>query len=119
MTLFYAYKGCSTCTKARKWLDEQGITYEERAIRETPPSLKELRRGLHEAADGQVRRLCNTSGQAYRASGLKDRINAMSDDALLKELAADGNLIKRPFLVSDDGCLVGFKPDTWASFFGR
>jgi arsenate reductase len=110
----YTYKNCSTCRDAVKWLREHAISFEELPIRETPPSLEELRAALV-AFGGDPRPLFNTSGQDYRALGLKDKLPAMSADEALALLAANGNLVKRPFVIdSKRGILLtGFKPAEW------
>lgn len=109
----YTYAGCSTCRNATRWLRDRGVAFEERPIRETPPSEAELATMLR-ALDGQRRRLCNTSSADYRASGLKDRIDTMDEAALFAELRTNGNLVKRPFLLHRDGRgTVGFAPERW------
>ena len=114
MLKVYQYSGCSTCKSALKWLKQHAIPFEEIAIRETPPTLAELK-GMLAAHDGDLRRLFNTSGMDYRALGLKDKLPAMSTDATLKLLAENGNLVKRPFAsdVKNKIHLVGFKEDEW------
>lgn len=107
----YAYKNCSTCKNALKWLREQGVTFEEIAIRETPPSKAELKRALDLLGR---KRLFNTSGQDYRALGLKDKLAEMSDDEVIAQLAGNGNLVKRPLLVAGHAVLSGFQPAEWA-----
>jgi arsenate reductase len=116
MMKIYEYKGCGTCRKALKFLETNGITYEKIPIRETPPSLKELKQVL--SAVGDIRKLFNTSGGDYREMGLKDTLADMSESAQLKLLAANGNLIKRPFVVTQDGGWVGFKEDEWRQALG-
>ncbi len=113
MLTFYTYHKCSTCRNARKFLDTKGIAYEERPIRETPPSPAELSRML-QACDGKMTRLFNTSSQDYRDTGLKDRLPNLSPHEAFAYLQANGNLVKRPFLLGDDIALVGFKEDVWA-----
>jgi arsenate reductase len=108
----YVYRKCSTCRKALKWLDDHGLTYEERSIREQPPTLPELQKAL--TTVGQLRPLLNTSSQDYRDSGLKDTLDAMAPEAVFKRLMANGNLIKRPFVVTPNAAFAGFKEETWA-----
>ena len=108
----FTYKKCSTCQKATRWLKEHNFSFEELPIRETPPSIKELEKMLA-AYKGEKKRLLNTSGQDYRAEGMKEKIAQLSDDELLKLLSENGNLIKRPFLISDNICLIGFKEEEW------
>lgn len=112
----YTYAGCSTCKKALKWLDAHGISYENLPIRERPPTQKELKTMLGYLG-GDRQRLFNTSGQDYRALGLKDTLPSMSDAEAMKILAGNGNLVKRPFLLGDGFGLVGFKEE-WAAALG-
>ncbi len=114
MLKLYAYSGCSTCRNAIKWLKQQAIAFEEVAIRETPPSLTELKAALA-AHDGDLRKLFNVSGLDYRSLGLKDKLPTMSTDAALKLLAENGNLVKRPFAIDakSNVHLVGFKEPEW------
>jgi arsenate reductase (glutaredoxin) len=118
MLKVYAYQGCSTCKNAMKWLKARVIAYQELAIRETPPSVKELRAML-KAQGGEMRLLFNTSGQDYRAQGLKDTLPKMSEDEALKLLSENGNLVKRPFVLDEARgiALVGFKENAWAKAF--
>lgn len=119
MLKLYAYQGCSTCRDAVKWLKQHDIAFTEIAIRETPPSLPELRSALA-ARDGDVRRLFNTSGLDYRALGLKDKLPSMTREAALELLSKNGNLVKRPFAIDAKGTvsLVGFKETEWAAALG-
>ena len=96
MLTLYVYQGCSTCRDAIKWLKARGIKFDERAIRETPPSIPELQAMLA-AKEGNLRAIMNTSGMDYRALGLKDKLPRMSEDEVLKLLSKNGNLVKRPF----------------------
>ena len=112
----YLYKNCSTCQKAKKYLQAHQIAFEELPIREQPPSRDELASMLA-AYDGDLKRLFNTSGQDYRAGGYKDRLKALSETDALAELAANGNLIKRPFVIGDGIHLVGFKEADWNQAF--
>jgi arsenate reductase len=114
MLKFYTYKKCSTCRNARKFLDAKGIAYEERPIRETPPSPAELARMLN-AYEGKMTRLFNSSSQDYRDAGLKDLLPTLSQDQAFAHLQANGNLVKRPFLLGDEIALVGFKEAEWAA----
>ena len=110
----FTYKNCSTCKKATKWLSERGIAFEEIAIRETPPSIAELREMLTHQAD-ELRKLFNTAGGDYRAFNMKDKLPVMTVEDALELLASRGNLVKRPFLLGDGVGLVGFKEPDWAS----
>lgn len=117
MIKVYAYSGCSTCRKALKFLRDRKVTHEVVAIRETPPSKAELKRMLA-ACDGQIRRLFNTSGQDYRALGLGAKLDSMSVDEALTLLSGNGNLVKRPFALSKDRGVVGFRVDEWEQWLG-
>lgn len=114
MLKVYAYQGCSTCKNALKWLKARGQPFEEKAIRETPPALPELRAMLA-AKGGDLRPLFNTSGQDYRALNLKDKLPTLSTEEALALLAENGNLVKRPFAVDEKAgiYLVGFKEAEW------
>lgn len=116
MLKLYAYAGCSTCRNAVKWLKQHAIPFEELAIRETPPSLAELK-AMMVARGGDLRALFNVSGQDYRSLGLKDKLPAMSEEEALKMLAVNGNLVKRPFAIDEQKkvCLNGFKEAEWTS----
>ena len=110
--LFVNYPKCSTCRKAKKWLDEQNIEYESRHIVEDNPTADELRKWW-EISDLPLKRFFNTSGMKYRELKLKDKLPEMSEDEQLDLLATDGMLVKRPILVDDDVVLVGFKIKEW------
>ena len=103
----YHYAGCSTCKRARKWLDAHGVRYTAVDIVAAPPSKATLAR-LREVSGLPVRKLFNTSGQSYRGGGFKERLESMSEDEALAALAADGKLIKRPLIDGGDFALVGF-----------
>jgi arsenate reductase (glutaredoxin) len=106
----YSYAACSTCRKALAWLRDHGLTAQPIDITQQPPSLAELRLGLEQLGR---KRLFNTSGQSYRALG-SATVQAMNDEQALAALAADGRLVKRPYLVSASGqVLTGFKPEEW------
>ncbi|MDB6113552.1 MAG: ArsC family transcriptional regulator [Lacunisphaera sp.] len=108
----YTLANCDTCRRAVQWLRARGLTFAERPIRETPPTLGELRRMLA-AHDGNFRRLCNTAGRDYREMGLAEKLPAMSESEALKLLAANGNLVKRPFLLGPGLALIGFEEEVW------
>lgn len=112
MISVYAYKSCDTCRKALKWLKEQGIPHEVKAIRETPPTAQELMVAV-DALGGDLRPLFNTSGGDYRELGLKDKLPGMSVEEAVGLLAENGNLVKRPFLIGDGVVLVGFREEEW------
>lgn len=109
----YEYKNCSTCRNALKWLDAQGIEYTRIPIRETPPSVGELKKVLKQV--GELRRLFNTAGGDYREMKLKDKLPGMSEAEAVKLLSEHGNLVKRPFVVGDGIGLVGFKEAEWTA----
>lgn len=113
----YAYAGCETCRKALKLLAERGIAHEVVPIREQPPTVAELRAMLAHVG-GDLRKLFNTSGQDYKALGMKDRLPTMTEDEALALLASRGNLVKRPFVLAKTAGAVGFKPDEWCERFG-
>ena len=110
--MFIHYPKCTTCQKARKWLDEQGVTYSVRDIKQDNPTYDELKIWLA-ASDLPVKKFCNTSGLLYRSLNLKDRLPHMSEDECLNLLASDGMLVKRPLLIGDGFVLVGFKESEW------
>ena len=112
----YTYTGCSTCRDAVKWLRAHDVAFTEKPIRETPPSLAELRRMLAHQ-NGNLRRLFNTSGLEYRALKLSAKLPAMSETDALTLLAGNGRLVKRPFVLGLQFGLVGFAPVAWTSIF--
>ena len=113
--LFLEYPGCSTCQKAKKWLDAHNLSYTDRHIRDDRPTCEELK-CWHSASGLPLKKFFNTSGQVYKALGLKDKLPDMSEEAQLQLLAGDGMLVKRPLLILDSGrVLVGFKEADWAS----
>jgi arsenate reductase len=112
MLTVYVYRKCSTCRAALDWLDSRGIRYQEKAIRETPPTVDELRAALA-MTGGDIRKLFNTSGIDYRALGLKDKLPSMPLDEAFTLLAQNGNLVKRPFVIGPHVALTGFKPELW------
>ena len=112
MVLFLEYPKCSTCIKAKKWLDEHSDCYEDRHIKENRPNEEELRAWV-ERSGLPVKRFFNTSGLVYKSLELKDKLPEMSDDEKIKILATDGMLVKRPLVIGDKGVLVGFKAAEW------
>jgi arsenate reductase (glutaredoxin) len=113
----YTYKNCSTCRKAIAHLKKVGQTFEEIPIRETPPTMDELKRMLT-ALGGDVKALFNRSGQDYRALNLKDKLLTMSETEALKLLASNGNLVRRPFAFIGRKGMVGYDPAVWADALG-
>lgn len=110
--LFLEYPKCSTCQKAKKWLDAHGVDYEDRHIKEQNPQAGELR-AWREKSGLPLKRFFNTSGQLYRSMELKDRLSGMDEEAQLELLATDGMLVKRPIIVGEDFVLVGFREKEW------
>ena len=105
--LFIEYPKCSTCKKAKKWLDAHNVEYTDRHIVENNPTYDELKE-WYEKSDLPLKKFFNTSGILYREMQLKDKLSAMSDEDKLKLLATDGMLVKRPLIVSDNVVLTGF-----------
>ena len=112
MVKFICYPKCTTCQKAKKWLEDNGVEYEIRDIKADNPTLDELKKWY--ALSGlPLKKFFNTSGLLYKSMALKDKIPSMSENEILSLLATDGMLVKRPLLVSDDFVLVGFKEAEW------
>ena len=109
---FYGYKKCSTVKKAKKWLQENNINFEEIDLVDTPPTREEIKR-IYEESGHDLKKFFNTSGVKYRALGLKDVVKTASEDELLDLLASDGKLIKRPLLVDNKKVLIGFKENEY------
>lgn len=110
--LFLQYPPCSTCKKAKNWLDEHGISYEDRHIKENNPSYEELKL-WYEKSGLPLKRFFNTSGLAYKALNLKERLPGMTEEEQLQLLASDGMLVKRPLLITEKTVLTGFKEAEW------
>lgn len=110
--LFVCYPKCTTCMKAKKWMEEQKIDFEQRDIKENNPTEEELR-SWWEKSGLPLKRFFNTSGKLYKEMQLKDRLLSMSEDEQIELLASDGMLVKRPILVNGDQVLVGFKEKEW------
>ena len=110
--LFIYYPKCSTCQKAKKWLEANSIAYEDRPIVEQPPTVEELKQWV--AKSGlPLKKFFNTSGILYKQMNLKDKLKEMSEDEQLKLLATDGMLVKRPLVIGDGFVLTGFKEKEW------
>ena len=110
--LFVEYPACTTCKKAKKWLDERQVSYEDRHIKEQNPTLEELKQ-WHKTSGLPLKKFFNTSGQLYKSMNLKDKLPDMSEEEQYSLLASDGMLVKRPILVGTDFVLVGFKEMEW------
>lgn len=113
MYLFLEYPKCSTCKKAKKWLEEKGIDFADRHINEANPSAEELK-GWIEKSGLDIKRFFNTSGMKYRELELKDKLPEMTDEEKIELLATDGMLVKRPLLIAEGFVLTGFKEKEWA-----
>lgn len=110
--LFLEYPACSTCKKAKNWLNEKGVSYEDRHIKEKNPTYEELKT-WYERSGLPLKKFFNTSGQQYRALELKDKLPAMTEEEQLRLLASDGLLVKRPMVVTETCVLVGFREEQW------
>ncbi|HLO11073.1 MAG TPA: arsenate reductase family protein [Pseudoneobacillus sp.] len=110
---FYWYPKCGTCRNAKKWLEENNLSFNEVHIVEAPPSKEELK-NFYEKSGMELKKFFNTSGQKYRELGLKDKLKAATDDEMLELLASDGMLIKRPILTDGTKVTLGFKEEDFA-----
>ena len=110
--LFVEYPNCSTCQKAKKWLDEKGVSYTDRHIKLENPTYEELKL-WHPQSGLPLKRFFNTSGLLYKSLNLKDQLPQMPQEEQLQLLSSDGMLVKRPLLIGDDFVLVGFKEAQW------
>ncbi len=112
MVLFIEYPKCTTCQKAKKWLDDNKVEYVDRHIKEENPTYDELRE-WYEKSGLPLKKFFNTSGLLYKSMGLKDKLETMTDEEKLRLLATDGMLVKRPIIVSASVILTGFKAQEW------
>ena len=112
MIIFICYPKCTTCQKAKKWLDDNKIEYKLRDIKEDNPSLEELT-AWYKMSGLPLKKFFNTSGLLYKSMVLKDKLPTMSEEEQLKLLATDGMLVKRPLVIGEDFVLVGFKEREW------
>ena len=110
--LFLEYPPCSTCKKAKKWLDDHGVSYEARHIKEQNPTASELKE-WYEKSGLELKKFFNTSGMKYKELGLKDKLPNMNVEEKLELLGTDGMLVKRPLVIGEDFVLVGFKEKEW------
>ena len=110
--IFLEYPKCSTCKKAKKWLDDNGVAYDDRHIKEENPSVEELKE-WHKKSGLPLKRFFNTSGMLYKEMQLKDKLPNMSEEEQYELLASDGMLVKRPLEVGEDFVLTGFKEADW------
>ena len=110
--LFIQYPPCSTCKRAKAWLEANGLVFEERHIKNVPPSYEELQQ-WYRRSGLPLKRFFNTSGLLYKSLNLKDRLPGLSEEEQLRLLASDGMLVKRPIIVTESVVLAGFKEDQW------
>ena len=118
MNTMIGYDKCTTCQKAKKWLEEQNVAVTYRPIKEQNPTAQELAQWL-EQSGLPVKKFINTSGQLYRSMGLKDKLDSMDTQEILELLASDGMLVKRPILVTDKGVIPGFRAEQWQELLER
>ena len=118
MIIFLCYPKCTTCQKARKWLDDNKIEYEIRDIKLDNPTLDELSE-WYKKSGLPLKKFFNTSGLLYKSLDLKNKLPTMSEDEMLKLLATDGMLVKRPLLIGDSFVLVGFKEAEWSAALSK
>lgn len=109
---FLEYPKCTTCQKAKKWLDENNLTYEDRNIKENTPTFDELSEWYRKSGL-PLKRFFNTSGLLYKSMQLKDKMPKMSETEMLQLLSTDGMLVKRPIIITDSTVFIGFKPTEW------
>ena len=110
--IFIEYPKCSTCKKAKKWLDDHNIKYEDRHIIDNNPTFDELKEWYHKS-NLDIKRFFNTSGMLYKEMNLKDKLSNMNEDEMLEILSTNGMLVKRPLIISNDVILTGFKEKEW------
>ncbi|MBC8586654.1 arsenate reductase family protein [Paratissierella segnis] len=116
--IFICYPRCTTCKKAKDWLDKNNIEYDERNIKENNPSKSELKEWISKSGK-PIKKFFNTSGTLYRELNVKDKLPNMNEDEQIELLSTDGMLVKRPILVGENTVLVGFKEDAWSSLGGK
>jgi len=118
MLKFICYPKCTTCQKAKKWLDDNNVKYELRNIKDSSPTLVELTEWYRQSGL-PLKKFFNTSGLLYKSLGLKEKLPSMSEDEMLSLLSTDGMLVKRPLLVSEDFVIVGFREPEWSSALNK
>ncbi len=116
MNIFICYPKCTTCQKARKWLDEKGVKYAFRDIKLENPTAEELFT-WQKRTTLSIKKFFNTSGLLYREQNMKDKVNVLSEKELIDILASDGMMVKRPLFIADDFILIGFNEKEWESRF--
>lgn len=116
--LFIEYPKCTTCKKAKKWLEARNISYTDRHIAEENPTYEELQE-WYRRSGLPLKKFFNTSGILYKEMNLKDKLADMSEEEQLRLLASDGMLVKRPIVVTEHTVLVGFRENQWAEQYGR
>ena len=109
---FICYPKCTTCQKAKKWLNDNNIEFEDRHIVEETPTIEELEKWIA-LSNKEIKKWFNTSGLKYKELNLKEKLQTMSEKEKIKLLSSDGMLIKRPLLISDKGIFAGFKEEMW------
>ncbi len=114
--LFLEYPKCSTCQKAKKWLEDNAVSFQDRHIVTNTPSTEELTQWITQSGLSP-QKFFNTSGLKYRSLGLKNKLETLSDTQKIALLASDGMLIRRPLVITPTGILIGFKPSVWQKFF--
>ena len=115
--IFVCYPKCTTCQKAKKWLEANDVTFEERHIKENNPTIEELK-DWHKKSGLPLKKFFNTSGRLYKELKLKDKLPTMNEDEQYSLLASDGMIVKRPILIGDGFVLVGFKEADWKAALG-
>ena len=115
---FICYAKCTTCQKAKKWLESNGVPFEERGIKEENPTKEELKE-WHQKSGLPLKRFFNTSGLLYKSMNLKDKLKDMSEEEQYELLATDGMLVKRPLLIGDNFVCVGFKEEEWKNVLSK
>ena len=117
-TLFIEYPKCSTCQKAKKWLEQNNIEFKDRHIVENNPTKEELKKWIKQSGY-DIKKFFNTSGMKYKELNLKEKLPNMTDDEKIQILSTDGMLVKRPLIITDDLILVGFREKEWEQLKNR